>query len=95
MLKRIIGVSLASTVIPLTFILGSAFSVRGLTSWPEWAYFVWPSMIMLLPFGGLGNDLGFDFYVVSFLSLLVNAVIWCLVLLPLWALATKAATFRQ
>lgn len=94
MLKQIIIISGASMLIPLAFILGSAFSVPGLTSWPDWAYFVWPSMIMLLPFGGQGSDLGVEFYVVSFLSVLVNAGIWCLLLMPLGALAKKMLAKR-
>jgi len=95
MLKKIIVISVTSMLIPLTFILGSAFSVSGLTSWPSWAYFLWPSMIMLLPFGGLGSDLGLDFYIVSLLSVLVNAGIWCLVLIPLGTLAMKTLTPKR
>ncbi len=89
MLKQIALISLLSVFLPLLYLTGWVASIPGLNSFPGWLYFAWPSAIMLMGFGGEPSPLGFEFVVVSFLSLLVNAGIWCMVLVPIWRLIGK------
>ncbi len=84
MLRQISFVAFISAVIPIAYILGWAMSIEALAKWPTWLIYVWPSEIMLLPWGGQAQPGGAVFFLIAALSVVVNAVLWCLVLVPVW-----------
>ena len=84
LLRQVVIVSAASAILPVIYLLGWAIPISQFENWPSWLIYFWPMELMLLPFGGTANPLGFPFLVVSILSLIFNATIWCLVLIPAW-----------
>jgi hypothetical protein len=84
-LGRIVVISVVSAIAPIVFFVGWAANIPGLYSWPTWLIWLWPSSIMFIPGGGASPTVGA--FLIFPVSLVINAVIWCLVLFSaLWLL---------
>lgn len=84
MLKQIMVISIASSILPVLFLVGSIIPISGLRNWPSWLIYVWPSQIMLMPFGGQSSPPMLVFIPFAIASIIVNAGFWCLVLISAW-----------
>jgi hypothetical protein len=83
-LRRIIAVASVSTIIPLVYFVGGQLEIDGLYAWPNWLFWVWPSSFMFIACHGCTF---WEALPIFGISVLVNAGIWCMVLLPLmWVL---------
>ena len=84
-LRRVIGLCLASAIVPTTFVIGGlVFRIDALLNWPSWLLFVWPTSVMFNGLAGVTPPLTLLW--ASLMSIGINAVIWVAVGLPiLWA----------
>ena len=85
MLKRLtLGFGLIGVAIPLVVIAIDA-STNG--SYPAWSPYAWPTMIMLMPYGG--QAFGLEKMVVAGLSILFNGALYAIVGLVIGAVITR------
>lgn len=81
-LKRVIGLCLASAIVPTIFLIGGlVLGIDALRNWPSWLLFVWPTSLMFNGLAGVTPPLTLLW--ASLMSIGINAVIWVAIGLPI------------